>query len=238
MNAPTDTPAGLDAWIERLYEHPEMLAMGHNQSAEDRNLGLGWVYYALARLVQPARAVVIGSWRGFTPLVIGRALQDNRRPGTVTFIDPSFVDDFWRDPARTRAWFEGFGVRNVEHHLATTQEFAAGPAWQALGPVGLLFVDGHHTVAQARFDYEAFAPLLAPRALVLFHDSMVLRDSMIYGSERRYPVDVKHLMAELAQDPALQLLDLPFGTGLTVLRRRGGEEDVPLLEGRDGRPRA
>ncbi len=73
---------------------------------------------------------------------------------------------------------------------------------------------------------------------MLFHDSMVLRDSPIYGKDRQYHVDVKHLMAELARDPSLQLLDLPFGTGLTVLRRRGGADDVPLLEGREGHPLA
>ena len=51
--------------------------MGHNQRAEDLNLGLGWLYYGLARLIHPKSAVVIGSYRGFVPLLLGRALRDN-----------------------------------------------------------------------------------------------------------------------------------------------------------------
>ena len=75
--------------------------MGHSQSPEDRNLGLGWLYYALGRTLRPKVAVVIGSWRGFVPLVIGKALQDNQIPGELIFIDPSLADDFWIYNARS-----------------------------------------------------------------------------------------------------------------------------------------
>lgn len=235
MSAPGTEAEDLTRWIARLYRHPELLRMGHNQSAEDLNLGLGWIYYGLARLVQPERAVVIGSWRGFVPLVIARACRENRRPGRVTFIDPSLVDDFWSDGARSARWFAQFGLDNVDHHLSRTQDFAGSEACEALGPVGLLFIDGYHTAEQARFDYEAFAGHLAPRALVMFHDSMVNRPSTIYGRDAAYDISVSRFVDELRQDPALQLLDLPFGTGLTVLRRRGGAEDEPLLEGEQAR---
>lgn len=218
----------LSAWIARVYAHPELRRMGHNQRLEDLNLGLGWLYYGFARLVRPARAVVIGSWRGFVPLVIAKACQDNVERGEVTFIDPSLADDFWKDPAATRAHFRNFGLDNVRHHLLTTQDFVKTPDYAALDDIGLIFIDGYHTAAQARFDYEAFAGKLGPRAIVLFHDSMILKPSGIYGPDRRYDVDVKHYMDELRQDPGLQLLDLPFGTGLTVLRKTGGEHDVVL----------
>lgn len=210
---------GLDAWIRRVLADPDLVRMGHGQEAADGNLGLGWIYYGLARLVQPARAVVIGSWRGFVPLVIARACQDNRSPGEVTFIDPSLVDGFWRDPAATRAQFARFGIGNVRHHLATTQEFVRTEAYRALGEVGLLFVDGFHTAEQARFDYEAFAPLLGPRAVVLFHDSLNRRESRLYGADKAYRANVGDYLDELRRDPGLQLLDLPFGEGVTVLRR-------------------
>ncbi|CAG0941038.1 hypothetical protein GPROT2_01207 [Gammaproteobacteria bacterium] len=226
----------LGGWIARLYAHPELLRMGHNQHEEDLNLGLGWIYYGLARLLQPARAVVIGSWRGFVPLVIARACQENRRPGRVIFIDPSLVDDFWRDGTRSAEWFQGFGLANIEHHLATTQAFVRTPAYAALHGVGLLFIDGYHTAEQARFDYEAFAARLAPRAIVMFHDSMLSRRSTLYGEQAAYEVSVSRYIDELKRDPSLQLLDLPFGTGLTLLRRCGGSDDEPLLEGRQERP--
>ena len=222
----------LDAWISRLYAHPELLRMGHNQSAEDLNLGLGWIYYGLARLVRPRHAVVIGSWRGFVPMVIARALQDNRDPGEVTFIDPSLVDDFWKDPQQTQRHFADFGLDNVRHQLCTTQEFVDTDAWRRMTDLGLLFIDGYHTAEQVRFDYEAFADKLAPRACVLFHDSMGERSSPIYGPDKTYQITVRDYISELRQDPALQLLDLRFGTGLTVLRRCAGENEEPLCEGR------
>ena len=64
-------------WIARLFEHPDLLRMGHHQRAEDQNLGMGWLYYAFGRMIRPRLAVVIGSWRGFVPLMIAKALQDN-----------------------------------------------------------------------------------------------------------------------------------------------------------------
>ncbi|MBL8202348.1 MAG: class I SAM-dependent methyltransferase [Chromatiales bacterium] len=226
---------GLTDWIARLYANPELLRMGHNQRAEDLNLGLGWLYYGLARLVRPRQAMVIGSWRGFVPLVIAKACQDNVERCDVHFVDPSLADDFWKDPAATQAHFRRFGLDNVRHHLHTTQEFVTTPAYASLTDIGLLFIDGYHTAEQARFDYEAFADRLAPRGLVLFHDSMVLRPSPIYGRDRLYDVDVKHYMDELRQDPGLQLLDLPFGTGLTVLRKVDGAHGEVLSTGPQGR---
>lgn len=212
-----------------------MLRMGHNQSAEDLNLGLGWIYYGLARLIQPRRAVVIGSWRGFVPMVIGRALQDNRDPGEVTFIDPSLADDFWKDPRQTQRHFAAFGIHNIRHQLCTTQEFVGTDTWRHMTDIGLLFVDGYHTAEQVRFDYEAFADKLAPRACVLFHDSMGERSSPMYGPDKSYRITVRDYISELRRDPQLQLLDLPFGTGLTVLRRCAATNEEPLCEGQVGR---
>lgn len=231
MLAPAHEPLQLTDWIARLYRHPELLRMGHNQSAAGLDLGLGWIYYAFARLLQPARAVVIGSHRGFVPMVVARACRDNCARGAVTFIDPSQVDDFWRDRERTQAWFSEFGLDNIEHHLSTTQEFVASTAYGEIGSIGLLFIDGYHTAEQARFDYEAFAAKLAPRAIVMFHDSMVERISTIYGSAAAYRMSVGDYLSELKRDPALQLLDVPFGTGLTLLRRVDEGPAEPLLKG-------
>jgi predicted O-methyltransferase YrrM len=214
----------LDAWLTQLFADPWLVRMGHNQRAADRNLGLGWIYYGLARLYRPRLAVVIGSWRGFAPMVIARGCQDNAEGGQVLFIDPSLVDDFWRDPVRVQGWFAGFGLDNIRHRLATTQDFVASPEIGALGPVDLLFVDGLHTAEQARFDYEAFRNHLSPRSVVLFHDSMRDGESRIYGDDSGYPVTVRSLMDEYRRDPGLQVFDLPFGAGLTLLRKATGGE--------------
>ncbi len=88
-----------DDFIRNLLADPDMLRMGHLQRQEDLNLGLGWIYYALGRVIRPTRAVVIGSLRGFAPSVIAKSMQDNAEGGDVVFIDPSYVDGFWTDPA-------------------------------------------------------------------------------------------------------------------------------------------
>jgi predicted O-methyltransferase YrrM len=209
----------LTRWLGHFFEHPDLLRMGHDQRAEDRNLGLGWLYYALGRVLRPRKALVIGSYRGFVPLVLGKAVSDNLEAGEITFIDPSLVDDFWTDEETTRRYFRSFGVENVRHFRMTTQQFVESAAYRELGQLELVFIDGYHSEEQARFDYSAFEGLLAPRGLVLFHDSMVSARSPIYGPGREYDIRVKEFVDELKRDPKLQLLDLPFGTGLTVLRK-------------------
>jgi predicted O-methyltransferase YrrM len=194
--------------------------MGHAQRLEDLNLGLGWLYYALTRAVRPSVIVVIGSWRGFSPLIFGKAIADNVEPGRVHFVDPSLVDDFWKDPAAVQAHFASYGVTNIQHHLMTTQQFVATDTYRALPHVDLLFVDGYHTAEQARFDYEAFAPLLlGEKSLALFHDSCSDHVTKIYGVENAYRYTVRDYLAELKRDPRLQVLDLPIAEGLTLVRK-------------------
>jgi predicted O-methyltransferase YrrM len=226
---------GLGEWIAELYSQPEMLLMGHNQRADDLNLGLGWLYYALGRLLHPARVVVIGSYRGFAPLVLAKALSDNVEDGSVVFIDPSMVDEFWTEPAAVQQHFAALGATNIEHHQMTTQEFVTTETYSTLGEIGLLFVDGYHSAEQARFDYEAFRDRLTPRSFVLFHDSMSERESTIYGSDKKYTLSVRRFIDELKGDASLQVLDVPFGTGLTMVRKTTGH-DMPLTEGMPARP--
>lgn len=209
----------MNQWISEIFAREDLRGMGHDQRIEDLNLGLGWVYYAMARVIRPQNAVVIGSWRGFTPLVFGRALADNGDGGRVCFIDPSLVDDFWRDPDQVNGHFSEFGLDNVDHHRMTTQDFVESEAYRTLGDVGILFVDGYHTEEQARFDYEAFIDRIPVGGMVMFHDSIRVRTSTMYGPESHYDHTVIHLMDKLKQDPTLQVFDVPYGDGVTLVRR-------------------
>jgi predicted O-methyltransferase YrrM len=209
----------LDDWIAQLLADPQMLRMGHGQRAADQNLGLGWLYYALGRIVRPASAVVIGSFRGFAPLIFARALADNADGGQLHFIDPSLVDGFWRDPAAVKQYFGDYGVTNVVHHRATTQEFITTDAYRQLEPLGLVMVDGYHTADQARYDFEAFADKLAPQGIILLHDSIWRNASPMYGPGREYVRNVVDFVEELKADARWQVFDLPFGEGLSLVRR-------------------
>ncbi|HWA45108.1 MAG TPA: class I SAM-dependent methyltransferase [Hypericibacter adhaerens] len=225
-------------WIAGLFADPELLRMGHHQRAEDQNLGLGWLYYAFGRIVRPRLAVVVGSWRGFAPIMFAKALQDNLEQGEVVFIDPSLADDFWKDAGRVKDYFRQHGVGNVRHFPMTTQQFVTTADYRALGKLGLVFIDGLHTEAQASFDYAAFSPLLETRGFVMLHDSMIVRPDKVYGSEKAYGMSVKLFVDRLKQDPSLQLLDLPFGhTGVTLLRKLDEEATRDPYDWLDGGPR-
>ncbi len=63
----------LPDWIDQLLDCRELRQMGHAQRRADQNLGLGWLYYSLGRMLRPSKVVVIGSYRGFVPLVLARA---------------------------------------------------------------------------------------------------------------------------------------------------------------------
>jgi len=207
-------------FIRRLFADPEMLRMGHLQRPEDLNLGLGWLYYALGRIIRPKRAVVIGSLRGFAPSIIAKSLLDNVEGGEVLFVDPSYANDFWADAAQVDAHFGRLGTSNVRHYRHTTQEFVTTPAYQALADIGLLMVDGLHTAEQARFDYLAFLDKLSEDAVVLFHDSVRQKVSPIYGKDKPYTHTVCLFMERLKKIPGLELFTLPFDDGLTLVRGR------------------
>ena len=97
----------LNNLIEKLAENPELWEMGHNQNYETRDIGLGWLYYGLTKTTKPKQVVVIGSWRGFVPIIIGQALQENGI-GKLIFIDPSYVDDHWTQDVNE--YFSQFGI--------------------------------------------------------------------------------------------------------------------------------
>ena len=212
-------PCDLTEWIAQLFQQREMLLMGHAQRQSDLNLGLGWLYYGSGALIRPSVAVVVGSYRGFVPLVLARALADNGEGGQVHFIDPSLVDDFWTDEANVRDHFSGHGVTNIRHYLMTTQEFVETEAYRNIGQIGIAFIDGYHTREQASFDFEAFASKLTPTGMALLHDSVWHKKSSFYGPGREYEHSVVDFVAELKEQPEWQLLDMPFGEGLSIVRR-------------------
>lgn len=222
----------LHDWIGRLFDDPNFLKMGHCQRLDDLNLGMGWLYYGLARLIRPKRVVVIGSWRGFAPLVFGKALADNLEGGSVLFIDPSLVDDFWKDPGAVREHFAQFGVTNIEHFLMTTQQFVETDTYRSLDETAIVMVDGYHTAQQARYDYEAFQHLVPPQGVILLHDSLSLSMANLYGPDRAYQRTVKFFVEQLKAEPQLQVLDLPFAGGLTLVRKSASEHSSVSTEER------
>ena len=220
MTAVSHPQLNLESYIANLFSDPQLLRMGHGQGKDDLNLGLGWIYYGLARAIRPKLAVVIGSYRGFVPSVIAKALLDNGDGGKVAFIDPSLVDDFWREPERVKAHFQQLGTPNIQHYLHTTQDFVQTPDYAEMAEIGLLMVDGLHTAEQAQFDYECFLPKLSQDAVCLFHDSLRIRESKLYGVDKAYQHTVRSFMHTLEGRDDTDILTLPIAEGLSLVKRR------------------
>jgi predicted O-methyltransferase YrrM len=206
------------SWIDQIVSNPDLMWMGHGQSVPDRNLGMGWLYYALARMYRPRHVVCIGSWRGFAPMMFARGLLDNLDDGRVTFIDPSMADDQWSDPESVCAWFMEYSVPNIDHYCMTTEQFVTSDAYKQMNPVDFVFVDGYHTEERAKFDHQAFEPKLVKNGLALFHDSVNQRVSKMYGEDKAYQYSVCRYIDQLKTRRDLQILDLPLENGLTLVR--------------------
>lgn len=202
-------------FVQRLLGLEKLKHSGHGVNRETGDLGLGYLYYGLARVARPQVAVVVGSWRGFVPIVIARAFQDNGPGGRVLIIDPGLVDDFWHDARRVDEHWDTFGVgATVEHWRWTTQEITMAEGTS----IGLLFIDGKHTWEQAEYDHEKFEPYLAPDAITLFHDSRSRDLSTLYPEPYRHSV-WQHI-EDLREGGQHDVIDLDVGQGLAMVRRR------------------
>jgi predicted O-methyltransferase YrrM len=153
-------------------------------------------------------------------------MADNLEPGTVYFVDPSLVDDYWKDSDRVQRRFEDLGVGNVRHFLMTTQQFVETDEYRGLGQVQIVFIDGYHTEEQARYDYEALEHLVPPEGVILLHDSVRVATARLYGDGREYQRQVKYFVDKLKQDPRLQVFDFPYAEGLTLVRKTGNGQVV------------
>jgi hypothetical protein len=60
---------------------------------------------------------------------------------------------------------------------------------------------------------------MSAEGITLFHDSVRIRTSRMYGPDRLYEHRVKSFIDTLKNDSGLQVLDLPFGDGITLVRR-------------------
>lgn len=209
----------LPSLIQAMANHRDLWEMGHNQDYDSKDLGLGWIYYGLVRSYRPSVAVVIGSWRGFVPLVVGQGIQDNANQGKLIFIDPSFVDDFWRDQ-RADMYFSSFGINCIRHYCQTSQEFIASKEFSSM-EVDFLFIDGMHTEEQCRLEFEAFYPKLTTTAVTLFHDSRSRVTSHMYGENNLYDHTTYRYIENLRGRPDLQVFDIPIGQGVAIVERLG-----------------
>lgn len=154
--------------------------------------------YGLVRSMKPDLCVEIGSARGRSACSIGMALKENRR-GRLIAIDPHRRTD-WNDYQSV----DTFEV--ITANLATLEltdwvdirrqtSSEAAQAWTL--PIDMIFIDGDHSYAGVKRDWELFMPHVKEFGLVIFHDTIWdLRPSSNQRSDMGVPKFVDELRSE------------------------------------------
>lgn len=137
-------------------------------------------FIGLAAACTPAEGAIveIGSFKGRSTVVLATVARQYGL-GPVVAIDPHTFDNPELAEHRTEpgaSSFEAFlaNLKSarvadiVEVHRAHSTDVA--PAW--MRPMRFLWIDGNHTLAGAKADFDGFMPHLATGGVVAFHDAL------------------------------------------------------------------
>jgi len=170
------SPTNLAAKVpERLRMHQRAyLWTKSHRMAFSTGLGTSCdLLYGLVRSLKPELCVEIGSARGQSACSIGLALKENRR-GKLLAIDPHCRTD-WNDYQSV----DTFEV--ISRNLAVLKltdwveiirrtSFEAAQDWTS--PIDMIFIDGDHSYAGVKSDWDLFMPHVKQFGVVVFHDTL------------------------------------------------------------------
>jgi hypothetical protein len=114
----------------------------------------------------PRRILEIGYFIGYSALLFAAAIADSGKPGKVVSVD--ILDQ------QAGRYFMGIqeALRGYHELVVGDSAQVAHDAIERLGtPIDVLLIDGDHSYAGCRRDFETYAPYLAEDALLLFHDN-------------------------------------------------------------------
>ncbi|MHA7773851.1 class I SAM-dependent methyltransferase [Roseibium sp. M-1] len=225
--------------IEKLLS--ETLPSFQAISPSDNNMGFGFIYYGMVRVLRPKNICVIGSKAGFSVITLALGLKDNAGThikevtcwdtklveengiGKVFFVDPSFSSErndpnhwygigFWDDEKATVKHWQKFGVEDfVEHFKITSAAFLRHP--RCPKNIDLLFIDGDHSFEGIMHDFNQYYDVLSQDAIVLAHDvDPALKDSD--------PATGGYEALLKLDTKKFEVFRLPVFPGLAVVRKR------------------
>ncbi|HUO44470.1 MAG TPA: class I SAM-dependent methyltransferase [Burkholderiales bacterium] len=209
--------------IHAIFQHARPL--GHHEDPDELNLGFGFLYYGLVRMLRPKHVVVIGSGFGFSVVCLALGLKDNTA-GRLTFVDPSYSvltdgpfktvggTSQWDDPGRVEEHFARFGVESlVTHHRMRSDEFFARYAGRGLPPIDIAFIDGSHAYQDVRQDFLSCLRHAGKNSYLLLHDTNIyVREMVRHAGVKRWLTSVRR------EKDAFEIVDFPFSSGVAVVR--------------------
>ncbi len=166
----------------------------------------------LTALLQPKLVIEIGTFTGYSTLVMAKALPEDAR------LIACDVSDKWTSVGR--AYWEEAGV-------ADRIDLRIGPASKtlaALSPdavIDLAFVDADKTGYVGYF--EQLVPMLSPRGVILVDN--VLWGGLVASSEdhQEDTVALRDFNNHVMADNRVQVSMLPIGDGLSMISLTGGQ---------------
>jgi hypothetical protein len=127
----------------------------------------------LIAATRPALFVELGTHRGESYFGFCQSVEENGVPCRCYAVDTWRGDEHagWYDDtvfAEVNDYNEQH-YRDFSHLLRSTFDDALGQFSE--GSIGILHIDGLHTYAQVKHDYETWLPKMRPGGIILFHDT-------------------------------------------------------------------
>jgi predicted O-methyltransferase YrrM len=152
--------------VMNLFLHRGFSIKSHLTAAERLSL------YRLAKIPQIENCLEIGSYLGASAYFVSAGLKNKRFNGKV------FCIDTWNNDAMTEGNRDTFS--EFKKNTAPFSEFiipVRGFSTEVVEQVAkqaksldLLFIDGDHSYAGVKADWEAYKHFLKPGSIVVFHD--------------------------------------------------------------------
>jgi predicted O-methyltransferase YrrM len=202
----TYVPAEIERYAEEHSTAPpelfQRLAAETNATQAEPQMMVGPLEGAflafVVRLKRPARVLEIGTFTGWSSIVMAGALPPG---GSLVTCDVNEATS-----AIARRYAEEAGV-------ADRIEYRLGPALETLasleGRFDLVFLDARKDEYAAY--YEAVLPLLA-------EDGVILADNTLYGMDEGHPLEAFN--RHVRDDPRVECVLLPLREGVTLIRKR------------------
>ncbi len=209
--------------IRNIFKHAKPL--GHHHNPEELNLGFGFLYYSVVRMLRPKYILVIGSGFGFSVVCLGLGLKDNAS-GTLGFVDPSYSllkhGPFktvggcgnWKDPELVKNRFRIFGIDAlVTHYKMKSEQFFPSYKDLKLPKIDIAFVDGNHSFEHVKYDFLSTLKQTKKNSLIFLHDTN------IYVRELLRNAGVKRCLALIKERPdTFEVLNFTYSSGVAMVR--------------------
>jgi len=145
-----------------------------NQTEGMINLAEASLLYDLAKTCREGCILEVGSYRGRSAVALGRGSLDGHNV-PVYAIEPheefiGLLGGKFGSPDRAAFYTAMLGTSCYHSvRLVNLSSEIVAPGWKQ--KIGLLFIDGDHSYAGVKRDFDCWSPHLTPDALVAFDDS-------------------------------------------------------------------